>query len=620
MQYPKQTDNYDVDIFNSNFRDLASQILSLDTAKLDKTDAQGLFRDVSFNRNNGTIVFTLYDGSTKTIDTLLEKLAVNFDFDRETQRLIVTLDDGTEKYVDLSAFVSQYEFTDSDTAVWVLGDSGEVSVKIREGSIEEKHLRPDYLADLRAEAEKALASSREAAESQRSAEESEAGAVAGAASSAESAGNAEAAAGAALRAKEAALEAAEAARDSANRSQSYAVGTGGARPDESTHSAKYYYEQSRLIAEGLGGALVPMGTVDFENLPAVEDASSGWMYNVSDQFTTTENFVEGAGITVPAGSNIYRTAEGKWDVLAGSPVAAVNGKTGDIVLGSADVGALPDTTKYAASETAGGDAKYAKYLRGFFSGLDTNSGIEPSGDANIISYTRGTSGVYGIDDGAEFVQSYNPSFMYQMYGDYRSGQLATRGKSGGTWGPWRKQLDSENYAGLTPKLAPQAHYYSTDARQQGYYKISINADTSWMLSCMVMLYQGYNAYVILVSGYQYMDRHWFMPKADLVAVTEGINSISVTFGYDGMGKLWFAVPSGNYTGLTVCNINNGYEQVEGWADKISIKYEESLSGTVQAEKTAYAPTKSPEVRSIRKVASLPSDASGHPDTLYMIVG
>ena len=172
MQYPKQTDNYDVDIFNSNFRDLASQILSLDTAKLDKTDAQGLFRDVSFNRNNGTIVFTLYDGSVKTIDTLLEKLAVNFDFDRETQRLIVTLDDGTEKYVDLSAFVSQYEFTDSDTAVWVLGDSGEVSVKIREGSIEEKHLRPDYLADLRAEAEKALASSREAAESQRSAEES----------------------------------------------------------------------------------------------------------------------------------------------------------------------------------------------------------------------------------------------------------------------------------------------------------------------------------------------------------------------------------------------------------------------------------------------------------------
>ncbi len=551
MQYPKQTDNYDVDIFNSNFRDLASQILSLDTAKLDRTDAQGLFRDVFFNRSNGAIVFTLYDGSTKTIDTLLEKLAVNFDFDRETQRLIVTLDDGTEKYVDLSAFVSQYEFTDSDTAVWVLGDSGEVSVKIREGSIEEKHLRPDYLADIRAEAEKAMASSREAAESQRSAEESEAGAVAGAAASAESAGNAEAASWAALTAKEAALEAAEAARDSANHSQSYAVGTGGARPDESTDSAKHYYEQVRLIAER----------------------------------------------------------------IEGSSVTAVNGKTGNVVLDSEDIGALPDTTKYAGSETVGGPANS---LKNFFNSLNIDAGLDP-GVVNIISYVSNTGNIYGAMDGAEFVQSYNSDYAYQMYGDYRSGQLATRGKSGGTWGPWRKQLDSENYTGLTPKLAPQVHY-GTMARRQGYYKVNINSAVGWMLSCMVMLYQDYNAYVILVNGYQYDNNFWYLPKVDLVSATEGINSIPVKFGYDGIGKLWFAVPSGSYTGITVCNINNGYIQVEGWADKISIKYEESLSGTVQAEKTAYAPTKSPEVRSIRKVASLPPDAASHPDTLYVIVG
>lgn len=552
MQYPKQTDNYDVDIFNSNFRELAGNVISLDTTKFDKTEAQGLFKDVSFNRSNGVITFILYDGSTKTIDTLLEKLAVNFDFDRETQRLIVTLDDGTEKYVDLSAFASQYDFTDSDTAVWVLGDSGEVSVKIREGSIEEKHLRPDYLADLRAEAEKALASSREAAESQRSAEESEAGAVAGAASSAESAGDAEAAAGAALTAKEAALEAAEAARDSANRSQSYAVGTGGTRPDESTDSAKYYYEQSRLIVEG----------------------------------------------------------------LAGRSVTAVNGKTGDVVLSSEDIGALPDTTKYAGSETVGGPANS---LKNFFNSLTVDAGLDP-GVTNIISYVWNTSDIYGVVDGAEFVQSYNSDFAYQMYGDYRSGRLATRGKSGGTWGPWRKQLDSENYTGLTPKLAPQVHYGTTTAPPNGYYKVNINSADNWMLSCMVMLYQDYNAYVILTNGYQYGDNYWYLPKVDLVSATEGINSIPVKFGYDGVGKLWFAVPAGHYTGITVCNINNGYLQVEGWADKISIKYEESLSGTVQAEKIAYAPTKSPEVRSIRKVASLPSDASGHPDTLYMIVG
>ena len=151
MQYPKQTDNYDVDIFNANFRELAGNVISLDTEKFYKTEAQGLFKDVAFNKGNGVITFTLYDGSVKTIDTLLEKLAVNFDFDRETQRLIITLDDGTEKYVDLSAFITQYEFLDSETIAFVLGEDGKVSAKIKEGSIEEKHLRPNYLADIKTE-------------------------------------------------------------------------------------------------------------------------------------------------------------------------------------------------------------------------------------------------------------------------------------------------------------------------------------------------------------------------------------------------------------------------------------------------------------------------------------
>lgn len=131
MQYPKQTDNYDVDIFNANFRELAGSVISLDTEKFDKTEAQGLFKDVAFNKGNGVITFTLYDGSVKTIDTLLEKLAVNFDFDRETQRLIITLDDGTEKYVDLSAFITQYEFLDSETIAFVLGKMGKYRQRSR---------------------------------------------------------------------------------------------------------------------------------------------------------------------------------------------------------------------------------------------------------------------------------------------------------------------------------------------------------------------------------------------------------------------------------------------------------------------------------------------------------
>lgn len=70
-----------------------------------------------------------------------------------------------------------------------------------------------------------------------------------------------------------------------------------------------------------------MGTVTFENLPPLAQADSGDMYNISNQFTTTSDFVEGAGIVVPLGSNVYKTVGGKWDVLAGSPVTGVKGNS-----------------------------------------------------------------------------------------------------------------------------------------------------------------------------------------------------------------------------------------------------------------------------------------------------
>lgn len=91
--------------------------------------------------------------------------------------------------------------------------------------------------------------------------------------------------------------------------------------------ANYWYQQAQSIAESFSGALRPMGTVTFENLPPLAQADSGDMYNISNQFTTTSDFVEGAGIVVPLGSNVYKTTDGKWDILAGSPVTGVKGNS-----------------------------------------------------------------------------------------------------------------------------------------------------------------------------------------------------------------------------------------------------------------------------------------------------
>ena len=150
-----------------------NRVITLDTSKFDKIDAQGLIKKLEFNRANGVFTITYFNGSTATIDTMLEKLAVNFDFDETTQQLVITLDDGTEKRVDLSAFIVPLEFIDSDTMAFQLLDNGKVTAIVKEGSIEEKHLRPNYLADIKVEAAKAQASASAAKTSELAAKDSE---------------------------------------------------------------------------------------------------------------------------------------------------------------------------------------------------------------------------------------------------------------------------------------------------------------------------------------------------------------------------------------------------------------------------------------------------------------
>ena len=62
------------------------------------------------------------------------------------------------------------------------------------------------------------------------------------------------------------------------------------------------------------------GSVAFASLPAAEAANLGKVYNVTDAFTTTENFIEGAGQKHPAGTNVAVVKVGedyKYDALAG---------------------------------------------------------------------------------------------------------------------------------------------------------------------------------------------------------------------------------------------------------------------------------------------------------------
>ena len=291
---------------------LDDRVITLDTTKATKTEVATLVMDVAFEESTGIITVTKKNGSKITIDTQMGKIAVNFDYDPVTEQIILTLIDGTKQYIDLSALITQYEFLDTDTVAFTIGTDGKVSAIVKEGSIEEKHLEPNYLAKIKVEAAKAETSRADAAAS-------------------------------------------------ATKAESYAVGGTGSREGEDTDNAAYYYRQAKSISESFAGALRPMGTVAFASLPALTAVTAGDMYNISDEFTTTEDFKEGAGGIIPAGANIYKTSDGKWDVLAGTPVTGVKGaketayRRGNVNLTPANIGAVAtggDTASNVASFTS----------------------------------------------------------------------------------------------------------------------------------------------------------------------------------------------------------------------------------------------------------------------------
>lgn len=134
------------------------RVITLDTTKATKTEVATLVSDVTFEESTGIITITKKNGSKVTIDTQMEKIAINFDYNPTTQQIILTLIDGTKQYIDLSALITQYEFLDSDTVAFYIDKDGKVSATVKEGSIEEKHLEPNYLAKIKVEVAKSESS------------------------------------------------------------------------------------------------------------------------------------------------------------------------------------------------------------------------------------------------------------------------------------------------------------------------------------------------------------------------------------------------------------------------------------------------------------------------------
>ena len=92
--------------------------------------------------------------------------------------------------------------------------------------------------------------------------------------------------------------------------------------------AKYYNKtetDSKIdekISTAISSTYKTAGSTNFESLPPLGASEEGKVYNILNAFTTTEDFVEGAGSKYPIGTNIVcvdtdSAGTYKWDVLAG---------------------------------------------------------------------------------------------------------------------------------------------------------------------------------------------------------------------------------------------------------------------------------------------------------------
>ena len=234
----------------------------------------------------------------------------------------------------------------------------------------------------------AASSERNAAESAKNAGKSASAAAGSATAAASSEQNAANSAQAAAESEKKAEASAKRVEGGATAAESYAHGGTGSRDNEETDNAKYYKEQAERIAEGLKGSLLPMGTITFAQLP--ESPKEGYMYNISDEFVTTDRFKEGAGRTIPAGTNVYYTADGYWDCMAGSPVTGVKGakeesyRRGNINLTPQNIGALPEDGNAVSATKATQDSSGRNIV-------DTY--LEKTGDTggNTVTFTSGDS-------------------------------------------------------------------------------------------------------------------------------------------------------------------------------------------------------------------------------------
>lgn len=181
-----------------------NRLIEQDATKLSKTDASNDVVNWTMDEETGVITVTRRSGEQILFDLNIEKIPVSFSLSDDGILTMVT-DDGTTFTANIGAMIPILTFNDSDEIAVSVSGTGinkTYSFSVKDNSITENKLQPNFLADIKVQSANASASASSAASSSSDADYD------------------------------------------AKLAQSYAVGGSGIRDDD-TDNAKYYKEQAK---------------------------------------------------------------------------------------------------------------------------------------------------------------------------------------------------------------------------------------------------------------------------------------------------------------------------------------------------------------------------------------
>lgn len=136
-----------MDVF---LNDVDNALVDMEAAKLNIATANSMLKSVAYNKSTGVWNFQQLDGTSFSFDQNIEKIPVSFSLS-ESGVLTMTTEDGTQWECNVAELIKDYVYDDSET----IGFSKEfksneyhVSAIVKDGSIESRHLNPDYRSDI----------------------------------------------------------------------------------------------------------------------------------------------------------------------------------------------------------------------------------------------------------------------------------------------------------------------------------------------------------------------------------------------------------------------------------------------------------------------------------------